>query len=248
MILCYHGVTKRAERSPRDPDGLHIHVDRFSQQLDHLRGRYQVVPLPEFVKARRANQRLPPYSVVLTFDDGYRNFLTAAAPCLSERKLPATVFLITERMREDDAARSAEWMASDDESCLSWTEARYLLEKYDVEFGSHTRSHRKLSALTPDEGEQEMRDSQTAIRDRLQVNDLALAYPYGDHSSAVAEQARELGYSCALTTEDGANEPAANLYTLRRTLIGNNDDEAAFAIRVSGLISRISRRKRSAKQ
>ena len=41
------------------------------------------------------------YSVVLTFDDGFRNFLTVAAPILAERKIPATVFLITDKASEE---------------------------------------------------------------------------------------------------------------------------------------------------
>ena len=246
MILCYHGVTMRAERSPKDPAGLHIRIDRFRKQLDHLQRRYQVISLHEFVKASREGRQLPPQAVVLTFDDGYRNFLTAAAPELAEKNFPATVFLITDRVR-DDSLPTREWSEQDDESCLSWTEARSLNQEQGIEFGSHTRSHGKLSTLATDDSERELRESFAAIQDRLKVDSLSLAYPFGDHSDIVIGQARDAGYDCALTTEDGGNAPSANLYTLRRTLIGDDDDEASFAIRASGLISSISRRKRAVK-
>lgn len=247
MILCYHGVTKRTERSPRDKDGLHVRVDRFARHLDFLQRRYRVISLRDFLKAQSEGRSLPANSVILTFDDGYRNFLTAAAPCLSERRFPATVFLITDRMRDDkNEPAESEWATADDETCLSWSEAKYLSEAQMVEFGSHTCTHQKLSTLSDAQSEQEMGDSQAAISMRLRKNDLALAYPYGDYSLTVAEQAKLLGYSCALTTEDGANQPGADIYALRRTLIGDNDDEASFAVRVSGIISWVSRRKRSA--
>lgn len=62
-----------------------------------------------------------------------------------------------------------------------------------------------------------------------------LSYPKGEYSSLLAEEARKLGYSCALTTDRGQNELGHDLFTLGRTLIGNRDDQASFAVRVSGL-------------
>ena len=246
MILCYHGVTKRAERSPNDKYGLHVRVDRFMKHLDHLQRHYHVISLREFVDASRANRRLPPHSVVLTFDDGYRNFLTVAASSLAERNLPASVFLITDSVRNDQSdGPPREWAAADDEAFLSWAEVRYLREQRGVDFGSHTCSHHKLSTLSTEEAEKEMQGSQAAIAAQLNASDFALAYPYGDYSPFVVEQARAMGYSCALTTDDGANLPTANMYALRRTLVGDDDDEATFAVRVSGLVAAISRRRRS---
>jgi hypothetical protein len=51
----------------------------------------------------------------------------------------------------------------------------------------------------------------------------------------LAEDARKLGYACAVTTDRGQNEWDHDLFTLGRALIGNNDDQAAFAVRASGL-------------
>lgn len=245
VILCYHGVTKRAERSSQDKHGLHVRVDRFVMHLDHLQRYYHVIPLREFVDASVANRPLPPHSVILTFDDGYRNFLTVAASSLAERGLPASVFLITDLVRNDQPDPSRNWAAEDDETFLSWAEVRDLREQEGFDFGSHTCSHLKLSTLPAEEAEKEMRRSQAAIVAQLNASDFALAYPYGDYSALVAERARDIGYSCALTTEDGPNPQTANIYTLRRTLVGDDDDEATFAVRVSGLVASISRRRRS---
>src|SRR5258708_6899931 len=110
MILCYHGVTGRAERSPSDHHGLHVRVDRFRNHLRHLQRHYRVISLREFVNASRAKQSLPLYSVILTFDDGYRNFLTAAPPFLADKRFPPAVFCITHQRRGDQGAVSpGEW-------------------------------------------------------------------------------------------------------------------------------------------
>jgi len=244
MILCYHGVTERQERSPSDPDGLHVRAARFASQLDYLRSRYHVISLEEYLSARSEGRELPPYSLILTFDDGYRNFMTAAAPQLRQRRLPATIFLITDRVRNGDLGstqRPESWTASDDESFLSWDEAAELMRARAFQFGSHTCSHPKLTTLAPDEAERELRESQAQINEHLNLKHLTLAYPYGDYSDALARRARQLGYTCALTTDEGANDSRTDVFKLKRVLVGDDDDKAAFAARVSGLIGLLRR-------
>lgn len=51
----------------------------------------------------------------------------------------------------------------------------------------------------------------------------------------LADDARKLGYACAVTTDRGPNELDHDLFTLGRTLIGDDDNVASFAVRVSGL-------------
>jgi hypothetical protein len=53
--------------------------------------------------------------------------------------------------------------------------------------------------------------------------------------------ARKLPYTCALTTDAGTNGPATDLFLLRRNLIGDDDDEALFVARVSGLTAALQR-------
>jgi peptidoglycan/xylan/chitin deacetylase (PgdA/CDA1 family) len=234
MILCYHGVTGREERNPQDLCGLHVCQHRFAAQLDYLQRRYHVISLQEYLAARRERRRLPPYSIVLTFDDGFRNFLTVAAPHLAERAMPVTVFLITDRVRAAHGS-GRDWSPSDDKEYLSWADVHALKREQEIEFGSHTCSHQALTTLDVEKAEREMRESHVQIVTRLKEESPSLAYPYGYYSNAVIERARALGYVCALTTDEGGNEPHTDLFALRRTLIGDDDDEPSYAARVSGL-------------
>jgi peptidoglycan/xylan/chitin deacetylase (PgdA/CDA1 family) len=235
MILCYHGVTQAKHPNA---NGLHLRAARFVDQLDYLKRHYRVLALREYLLLRKTGSRVPSYSVILTFDDGFRNFLTAAAPKLVEREMPATVFLITDRIRNERSSALVfpDWEPAHDESCLSWDEVRMLRERVGIDFGSHTCSHRRLSAIRAEEAEQEMRKSLAEITKRLSIEDVSLAYPYGDRSEKVRELARSSGYVAGLTTDEGTNGPDRNIFELRRTLIGDDDDEAAFAARVSGLV------------
>ena len=239
-ILCYHGVTERTTRSSLDPFGLHVRRDRFLAQLDYLQRNYQVISLREYLEAIHQGRRLSQYSVILTFDDGYRNFLTAAASRLSERGMPVTIFLITDLVRQDPHAfqRTRTWMSSDDETYLSWAEVQELEQDPNYEFGSHTCSHSKLPLLSLEEMDRQLRESYAVIALHVgKANGLPLAYPKGQYTGWIAQRAHALGYGCALTTDAGCNDLNSDLFALRRVLIGDDDSVPAFSARVSGLTS-----------
>jgi peptidoglycan/xylan/chitin deacetylase (PgdA/CDA1 family) len=234
VFICYHGVTERETRHPDDRFGLHVRKDRFRSHLEYLQKHYRVISLGDYLEASREKQPLPEYAAVITFDDGYRNFYTVAGPLLIERNMPAAMFLIVDRVRQNGDAVAASWADTDDEKYLSWSEIKQLAEK-GVEFGSHTCTHRKLTELPSAEVDAELRRSKEAITRQLQLQDLPLAYPYGFTNDSIASVARSLGYSCAITTETGFNDAATDFFKLRRTLVGDDDDVPAFATRLAGL-------------
>ena len=67
-------------------------------------------------------------TVVLTFDDGYRDFYTDAFPILASFGYTATVYLPTQHIGEDT-------LAFNGTACLTWNQVREL-EKAGIEFGS----------------------------------------------------------------------------------------------------------------
>ena len=85
--------------------------------------------------------------------------------------------------------------------------------------GSHTRTHRTLSALSPDDLHDELSGSHADLQRLLGLHDIPLAYPYGgtEHINAAVEQeSARAGYSCALTTIPGSNSKDVDRYALRR--------------------------------
>jgi peptidoglycan/xylan/chitin deacetylase (PgdA/CDA1 family) len=234
-ILCYHSVTDAAEAVQPDPHKQHIPLHLFLQHLDYLRKKHNVVSLPEFLKARRERRQLPDYSVVLTFDDGFEDFYKVVAPHLGQRKLPATVFVITDR--------AAGRPVSNGESFLSWDEIRELASS-GIDIGSHTCSHPYLPDLSPLDVARELSESQAAIRAQLGQAQVSLSYPYGQVSESISRLAKSIGYSCAIASDAGPNDRSANLYELSRTVIASDDDIATFSARVSGLTWWISRGRR----
>ncbi len=93
LILCYHGIALEDEHKwwPH----LYITPEQFRQRLEALqRVDASVLPLGEAL-TRLADGALPPRSVVLTFDDGFYDFLEHASPLLSEFGFPCTLYLTT---------------------------------------------------------------------------------------------------------------------------------------------------------
>jgi peptidoglycan/xylan/chitin deacetylase (PgdA/CDA1 family) len=89
QILVYHRVNdERANFFPGVP------VERFQRQMEVLARHATVLPLGELVE-RVLGRDLPPRSVAITFDDGYRDNYECAYPVLRALQLPATIFLAT---------------------------------------------------------------------------------------------------------------------------------------------------------
>ena len=234
-IICYHSVIEAEHHTNPDPHKQHIPLRLFLQHLDYLQQHHNVIPLNEFQRARRENRALPDHTVVLTFDDGFQDFSTVAAPHLLERKLPATVFVITDR--------ASKKLPPNGESFLSWEEISEL-SKSGLHIGSHTCAHPRLPELPLEDVMRELSESQAAVRLYTQQSEVALSYPFGQTSEQISRMADSAGYSCAIAADCGPNAEQVDLYVLSRTVIASDDDVASFAARVSGLTWWITRIRR----
>jgi peptidoglycan/xylan/chitin deacetylase (PgdA/CDA1 family) len=103
--LLYHRVTSDAAGSLAQPtiglnngfhpnEGLSVSAQNFAEQMAFLSENYNCLDLATAIKLLREGQ-LPRQSVVVTFDDGYRDNLTVALPILERHGIPATVFITT---------------------------------------------------------------------------------------------------------------------------------------------------------
>jgi peptidoglycan/xylan/chitin deacetylase (PgdA/CDA1 family) len=90
VIMTYHRVLSSAD--PLIPG--QVDANTFASHLGVLRRFFNVLSLPEAMSALW-DGRLPARAVTITFDDGYRDNYTVAAPLLQRYGLPATFFLAT---------------------------------------------------------------------------------------------------------------------------------------------------------
>jgi peptidoglycan/xylan/chitin deacetylase (PgdA/CDA1 family) len=92
VAFMYHSVADDDTAQWIDPRS-HVPATVFAQQMAWLAANRTVVSLQQLVEWLRSGEAVPDGTVVLTFDDGYLDNLTVAAPILARYGLPATLFL-----------------------------------------------------------------------------------------------------------------------------------------------------------
>ncbi len=91
LVLGYHNVEPTWAFGGTSPEAGRRGLER---QARFLRRWANVVPLRPALADLAAGRPLPPRAVALTFDDGYLDNATVAAPVLHAAGLPATFFLV----------------------------------------------------------------------------------------------------------------------------------------------------------
>ena len=183
--------------------------------------------------------RLPPTAyrgdeklVALTFDDGFRDFHTAAFPVLQRHGFTATMYLPTAFIGDERKSFKGH-------ECLTWAEVRQL-EAAGIEFGSHTVNHPRLVELDWPAIESELRDSKATLEQRLGHPVGGFAYPYAFPSAdrAFTSRLREIlhtaGYTTCVTTEIGIAGPGDEPLQLKRLPANEADDAALLRAKLSG--------------
>lgn len=219
IVLCYHIV-----ESPQDPR-MEISRDTFRQHLQYLEMTgYNVIPLHdlyEYVIGKRP--ALPPNSVVITIDDGWRSTYTEAYPELKKRGFPFTVFLYPQIIGKTATA-------------LNWDQVREMAAN-GADVQSHSLSHPFLTRRRHIELDdvnyakwlaKELSDSRRILEKHIGKSVDFLAYPYGDYDHYLARAAGKAGYAAALTCDFGKVIKGSDPLRMRRFVIDKRIDFSAF--------------------
>ncbi len=95
-VLAYHRIgNPETEDGLLDPDLVSATPEMFEQQMRFLAANYRPLSVPDLLHAIDTRKSLPPQSVLVTFDDGYRDFLDIAWPILECYHIPAVLFVAT---------------------------------------------------------------------------------------------------------------------------------------------------------
>lgn len=92
VVIMYHGVVER-ELSPFA--WTQMPLQKFEQQIEYISKKYHILPLTTVVEKLINKEKLPEYSLAITFDDGLKNNYTTTFPILKRFNLPAAIFLTT---------------------------------------------------------------------------------------------------------------------------------------------------------
>lgn len=217
LILMYHLIdAPQSEQEHR----FCTPPAEFERQLDHVVAGYTPLSLGELLQCIAGQRRWPEQAVHITFDDGFAGVLDHAAPLLAAKRVPATLFAVSDRLggRND-------WMAKrgfPERPLLTGAQLRQL-ETLGFTIGSHTRTHARLTELEAVTVRDEVEVSKAALEDALGKEVRYFAYPYGLVNDAVRGIVAEAGYKGACSTFPGFNRSGQDRYMLRRIDVFGTD-------------------------
>jgi len=208
-ILLYHKIG-RPPRGARVP-GQYVSPKLFRRHLSYLGSKgHQTVSL---LSVAERDCPIPARPLVITFDDGYRCIYEEALPALHEHGFSATVFLVAGALGGSNVWEQARGDVA--EALLGLAEVQKM-RVAGIEFGSHTLTHARLTALAPEEAAREIADSRARLEDALGAPCLSFAYPYGGWNAQVRSLVAEAGYRVACTTRRAAARLSDDLLGLPR--------------------------------
>lgn len=287
-ILTYHrvlphSIMNQVYSSPH----IIVSLESFKKQMQFIAQTCNPISLKNYVIAVKNRLILPKRTVIITFDDGWKDNFTYAFPILKRLHIPATIFLTTgyigqkrifwqeqiryllniikyseqlklewgnyliklkndlpelnkilttniiDEKRIITILKSIEQKLRDNfinditkilnypnlpyqmHDFLDWNDIR-MMQKYGIEFGSHTVNHLLLDKTDQNTLWNELKKSKEQIETEIGEKIYAIAYPNGNFNDDVIEVAQKAGYSCGVTTIEGNNTVHCNLMELKR--------------------------------
>jgi peptidoglycan/xylan/chitin deacetylase (PgdA/CDA1 family) len=214
VVLLYHRVRGFGGE-------IDLPATLFERQLAFLADQDRVLTLDQALADDPAG------GVVVTVDDGYRDFHEVVLPLLVRYRVPAVLYLATGLV-------AGEGPGPDDPEALTWSQLAEAVATGLVTVGSHTHGHVDLSRAAEQTCRDELVRSRDLIEDRLGVACRHFAYPWAVGSATSDRLVRELFDSAALaawrTNRSGATDP----WRLGRTPMLASDGMVFFKAKVQG--------------
>lgn len=223
-VLMYHYIRINPVVSDRLGYNLSVTPADFAAQMEWIvtNGFHAVFP-SELSAALTQGAPLPTKPIVLTFDDGYRDFYDQAWPVLKRFGLKSSNAVITNFIEKGDRG---------DIQYMNWNMVRELDQSGMVEIASHTQNHPDLTRLSPGNRWLELSKSKEVIEQQLGHRCNAFVYPSGKYDGATASDAKRAGYQIAFTTNDGkvrVPQDSGPILTLPRVRVSGGTTIAGFA-------------------
>jgi peptidoglycan/xylan/chitin deacetylase (PgdA/CDA1 family) len=211
-ILNYHTIS---DRPGRQIAPFAVGTEQFARQLDAIvTGGFIALTVSRYVELLHEGAGFPARTVVITFDDGFEDNLTVAAPLLVERGLPATVFVTTGHLPgcpDGPAGRVLGPM-------IPWDRLGEL-EAAGIEVGAHAHSHRPLDVLGRAEAGREIELSKRLLEGALGHPVASFSYPHGYASAGTQEAVRRCGFRSACGVRHALSYTGDNPWLLSRLVV-----------------------------
>lgn len=201
VVLLYHSISDRDHF-------LSIPTKIFERQIRYLKENGF-----RFLKSSDLEniKNLPPKSVLITFDDGYKDNFINAVPILEKYQATAIFFIPVDLINKEMKGLLI----------MNWEEIKEISRNSLFEIGSHGLTHRKLHKLTIEEIEKEVKVSKKILEENLGVEIKNFAYPFGRYNEVVLKIIRDSGYKYGFSIKPGRLSKKIDKFQIPRFGIDN---------------------------
>ncbi len=202
--LMYHMVSPSCQNKYKNNPYV-ISTKNFSEQMKILyEKRFHTLTLEEMERYVKGEIYLPKKSILLTFDDGYKNNYIYVYDILKKYNFKAASFLITNNI------------GSKDERYLDWNDINKMKDIF--QFASHTHNlhftdSNGISFLLSKPQETIINDLKKSIKI---LNTKYFNYPFGQYNYEIIKILKQVDFSMAFTANKGYIQPLDNIYALNR--------------------------------
>jgi peptidoglycan/xylan/chitin deacetylase (PgdA/CDA1 family) len=215
-ILMYHYVEYVKDRGDTIRQSLATTPYTLEQEIITLKNAgYTFMTNRELTDVLDGNRHLPPNPILLTFDDGYRDFYTDVYPLLKKYNVKATEYIVTGFVGYRNN--------------MTQEQVKEIADENLVEFGAHTINHVWLKGLTLKMLEYEVAQSKLMLEDLIGKPVFSFAYPYGAFDVAAVEAVHQAGFTSAVSTVPGIDQPQTHRYFLYRLRPGGRTGESLLS-------------------
>lgn len=212
-VLLYHKFNEADSPTTSISTGL------FEKQLRYLKdNNYNILTPYEFYDMLMGKRPIPPRSVLITIDDGYRSVYTEAYPILKKYRVPFLLFLYMEAVTRYPDFLTAE-------------QIKEMVKDKNVFLGNHSYGHSRF-ARWPERFrtreqyvrwiEDDHEKSYKAFRSLTGHSPEFFAYPYGEYNREYYGIIKSSGYLMAFTQDPSPAGQKTDRYIIPRyALVGS---------------------------
>ncbi len=229
-ILMYHSISGNASSKFRQ---FTVSPALFAEQMAYLHQQaYTPITVTQYVRAQfQRETELPEHPIVLTFDDGFADFLTAALPVLTQYNFAATLYVSTAFV-----GGTSYWLRHEKETgrlMLTWKQL-VEISSYGIECGAHSHNHRQLDTLPNPAAWDEIMQSKKLLEDHLRQEVFSFAYPFGYQSAQVRQLVREAGYTSACAVKHQMSSENDEAFSLARLMVSADTNMEEYVALLTG--------------
>jgi peptidoglycan/xylan/chitin deacetylase (PgdA/CDA1 family) len=226
-ILMYHSISE-PERANHQLWPFAVSPALFAEHIKYLYEHgYASLTVTQLITLLHHNrQNIPERLVVVTFDDGYADFFSAALPVLKRYNFVATLYIATAFV-----GGTSSWLWREKEAShpmLTWDQIAEI-NKQGIECGGHSHTHPQLDLLPLSTARREVVQSKELLEHHLDQKVSSFSYPHGYHSVALQRIVREAGYTSACAVKYEMSVETTNLFSLGRLQVSADTGVDALA-------------------